>query len=301
MLNELKSALAASAILAASVLPCHAQVTDDDIALLREIMSVDTSPENAKAAHKQCLALQEKLAAKQPMDPLQRLYNEAEIEGCIAYALNNGKFTDDKGDACTHHMAFASKLDQVIREGTGKPGFQGEVMTMMSDRLKRATEIGPQLGCKGDYSIFASAVESAAQAGQQAATEPDLSLLNEIGAAFNNLKPETAKDIQKTCEALRPKLAEKSNRPAAERLYIEANIINCVVQAMDIGKYSDASGDVCSHTFSYARTMAEATTAAKTDPLYGGFAESFGEEVKLAAETAKGKGCKEDYTTILPK
>ena len=301
MLNLLKPALAACVVLAASCLPCTAQVTDDDIALLREIMSVDTSSENAKAAHAQCLALQQKLAAKQPMDPLQRLYNEAEIEGCIAYALHNGNFTDDKGDACTHHMAFASKLDQVIREGDGKPGFQGEVMTVMSERLKRATEIGPQLGCKGDYSKFAGAVESAAQAGQQTAAEPDLALLNDIAAAFGNLKPENAKDVQKTCEALRPKLAEKPNRPAAERLYIEANIINCVVQAMEIGKYSDASGDVCSHTYSYAKTMAEAAKATEGDMLYGGFESSFAEEVKIAAETAKGKGCTQDYNGLLPK
>ena len=96
-------------------------------------------------------------------------------------------------------------------------------------------------------------------------------------------------------------MPKSQTAPAAERLYIEANIINCVVQAMEIGQYSDASGDVCSHTFAYAKTMAEAAAATQGDALYGGFASSFSEEVKIAAETAKGKGCKQDYSALLMK
>jgi hypothetical protein len=257
------------------------------------------SEETAKEAYGQCQALARELAGNATFKPLQKLYFEAELESCFAYAMNNGKFSDETGDSCRHHYAFATKLADVITQGQGQPGYSGELMQMMGDRLERAGEIGPDLGCKGDYAAFAPAVALAKQAAAISAPEPDLGLLDEIGTITGGITEANAKDMQASCEAVRPKVAEKPGRPEAESAYIIAHIEGCTSLAMERGKLKDASGDACSHHYAAAQNLATAYKASLDDPLYAGFAEVFRAESEGTVDYAAQLGCTQDFKALL--
>jgi len=92
-------ALALAAVIAVSTFATQAvaQATEEDWQLLNRILeaSNSVSPETAREAHKACVAIGEEVAARTNLHPAERLYFESEVESCIAYAMNNGQFSDE--------------------------------------------------------------------------------------------------------------------------------------------------------------------------------------------------------------
>ena len=113
------------------------------------------------------------------------------------------------------------------------------------------------------------------------------------------ITPETAREAHKNCEGLAAGITEKAGRPAAEKLFLEGQAESCIAEAMASGAYSDASGDSCSHHFSYATKVAEALRLARDEPLYAQQMEPIlAEELRVAKEQGEIKGCKQDYGSL---
>jgi hypothetical protein len=280
----------------------YAQVSEEDRQFMHEIaeaLSSTNDEETTREAHARCAGLSKKLAARNDVEPLQRLYFEAMIEHCISSAMHNGRFSDETGDSCGHHFTYAAKLAEVITQGNGQSGFVGELMQEMGNQLERATEIGPQLGCKGDYDAFKPAIGIAKAAAALPEPEPDFALWQQIADTQGAITADTARDGQKACLSFAAKIAEKAGRPAAERAFLEAQIENCVSIAMDKGKFGDETGDMCAHHHRYASKLSEAVKASKDDQVTAAMlGPIIVEELKLALEQGPAMGCKQDYGAL---
>ncbi|MFN0193855.1 MAG: hypothetical protein ACKVP5_18090 [Aestuariivirga sp.] len=299
--NLLKAAIAAFTITVCAVLPARAQSTEADFRFLHEITEVINfvRPETAREAHAKCLALSKRLKGMTGVSAVQRLYFEAEIENCMSYAMNNGDFSDETGDQCSHHYAFATKLAQVIKDGRGPQGIDPYLMGEFANRLKTATSMGPATGCTSDYSILAPAIAMAEEEAKRPPPDPPFKLWEDISAAARAITPDNAREIHKACLDFSAQIAAKPDLPAAERLLYEGSVEDCVARAMATGNYSDETGNVCDHHFRFAQKYAEGAAAGKNDPR---FTEMIVPVMKGELEIAKRQGpqmgCKQDYASL---
>ena len=151
------AALAAAMSVVTLSTPAAAQSPDGAFQLLNQIFEASNSvesdePETARAAYKTCTELGRELAAVEGLEAGMRYYLEAEIEGCLSYAMYHGGFSDGTGDKCSHHFAHAEKLKDAILAAQGVKGVQREQLANLRDELQRAGEVGPQhYECAGDY------------------------------------------------------------------------------------------------------------------------------------------------------
>lgn len=280
--------------------PAWPQVTAEDWQVMNEIISAHDSinDDNAREAYDTCVAIGKKLDSRDKTGSLQKLALEAEVASCISFAMLRGKFSDQGGDHCRYRLASAEKFAQLIEDSNGKPGYQGEIMSNLADRLQQAGDLAPDMGCSDDYGRFRQAIELARAAAAQSQPEHDLALLDEISAAISQLSAENAKQTQSDCSDVLEKIGKKPGRPEAERLYLEANVANCVSMAMERGGYSDATGDACSHLHDYANRLVQAEAASQNDFLYASFGEMFRSEADAAIEHAAKLGCSQDFQSL---
>lgn len=137
--------------------PAVAQGGAADLEFLNRIFEASNAvssgePETARAAYQTCTELGKELSARTDMEAGVRYYFEAEIEGCLSYAMSHGEFSDATGDKCSHHMAYAEKLTAAILAAQNQKGVRQEQFTNLRDSLQRASEVGPQhYGCAGNY------------------------------------------------------------------------------------------------------------------------------------------------------
>lgn len=154
--------LAAAAAMLAT--PAAAQGSETGFQLLNRIFEASNAvesdePETARQAYKTCTELGKELAAQADIEAAVRSYLEAEVEGCLSYAMYHGDFSDQTGDKCSHHMAHAEKLTEAILAAQNQKGVQQEQLTNLRDSLQRASEVGPQhYGCTGDYAKLLQAL-----------------------------------------------------------------------------------------------------------------------------------------------
>lgn len=276
-----------------------AQVTEEAWRFMQEIVEASNSisQETAREGYDTCKALDKKLAEMAGIDPIQKLYFEAEISHCIFYAMNNGNFSDAMGDQCSYHLQSAAKLAEVIRQAAAKPGYRGEMMGEVGNRLENSLTMGPSMGCKGDYEAFRADITEAKRLAALPPPPDPMTFLDEVLAIQSELKPETARDVQAKCGGLSAKIIEGT--PPAQRLYFEALIENCSAMAKAAGSYSDGTGDVCDNHFRYASKLAEGLAASRTDvsaqmmlvPMMEG-------ELEMAKLQGPEMGCKQDYNAL---
>ena len=106
----------------------HAQSPGGHDLLLEIVEAINSvSEKTAHEAHAKCLAISKKLADRKDVVDIQRLYFEGMISSCISYAMNNGQYSDETGDQCSHQFDYASKLNQVVKLGEGKPEFAAQL------------------------------------------------------------------------------------------------------------------------------------------------------------------------------
>ncbi len=233
---------------------------------------------------------------------MQRLHLEGEIDFCISYAMHRGQFTDATGDDCSHHYSFATKFAQVITQGRGQPGFTPELMQALGDRLMSATAMGPATGCTSDYRVFGQAIAIAKEEAAKPPPESPYKLWDDISGAARSVTAGNAREIHKHCLSLSAQITAKPALPAAERLFYEGLVEDCIARAMVTGNYSDETGDGCSHHFRLAQKYAEGATAAKAEPgLPPMFAEIMKAELDIAKRQGPGMGCKQDYGSLQAK
>ena len=245
-----------------------------------------------------CVALGRELEAIAGVEDLGRLYLEAEIERCKFYAKDEGKFSDDSGDACTHHYAFASKFSQIIKGGVGKPHFAGSLMQTLGERLQQATENGPKAGCKQDYGAFSEAIGIAVANSDPPPPPAYRALLGAIGNVKYELTPENAKTIQRKCFSFVSDIATTVLTPM-ERHYAEALVQDCAARAKSTGQYSDELGDVCAHHFNFAVKLAEGIAAGRAEPPHPDRLQDIMQgELETAKRQGPGMGCKQDYSSL---
>ena len=132
---------------------CGAQ--DSDFALFSQINDAinNVSQETARESHAECLEIGKKVAARGGMSPLMRLYFESQVESCIAYAMNNGDYTDESGDQCSHQYAHASKLAQLI-EQAGSHEVYASQLPEYRGMLESAVRLGEGMKCTQDFGAF---------------------------------------------------------------------------------------------------------------------------------------------------
>lgn len=293
-----KSMLVAAALAWLSA-DAMAQIREEDWRFLQEILEASNavSPETARQGYDKCKDLGAKLSGMSGVDPIQRLYFEAEISHCIFYAMNNGGFSDETGDQCTYHLQSTSKFAEVVMQASGKPGYQGEMIGEIGHRIENAVSMGPSFGCKNDYEVFRPAIAEAQRIAALPPPPDPMSFVEEIFAAQSELQPETARDVQKKCEALGDKIVEGIS--PAQRLFFEAEIENCVAMAKSVGSYSDDTGNACDSHFRFASKLAEGLAASQNDvsaqmvlvPIMQG-------ELEVAKRQGPELGCKQDYGAL---
>ena len=155
--HPFKTAALTACLAAAAAGSAAAQSGDAGFQLLNQIFEASNSvesdePETAREAYKTCSDLGKELAAVESLEAGVRYYLEAEVEGCLSYAMYHGEFSDETGDKCSHHFAHAEKLAAAILAAQNKKGLQQEQLTNLRESLQRAGEVGPQhYGCAGDY------------------------------------------------------------------------------------------------------------------------------------------------------
>ena len=120
--------------------------------LLLEIVAAinSVSEATAREAHARCLGISKKLADRKDIADIQRLYFEGMISSCVSYAMNNGQYSDDTGDQCSHQFAYAAKLNQVVKMGKDKPEFAAQLPNI-KDTLDGAIRSGQSVNCKQDF------------------------------------------------------------------------------------------------------------------------------------------------------
>jgi hypothetical protein len=296
-----KSAPALLGLALAIAPPANAQSTEADRQFLNEIFQTATSADEntARGVHGKCVAYLDRVAKMTNVSPVQRLHFEAEIDFCIYYAMHRGNFSDAAGDQCSYHYSYATKLARVIREGRGEPGFTADLMMVLGERLQRETSMGPAAGCTSDYSVFEPAIAVAKEEAAKPPPESPYKLWDDISAAAMSVTAENAREIHKTCLALSAKIGEKPGLSAAERLFYEGLIEDCLARASVVGNFSDENGDACAHHFRFAQKYAEGAAAAKDDPRYEErIAPVMRGELEIAKRQGPGMGCKQDYTSL---
>ncbi len=127
------------------------QSSDGHDVLLEIVETINSvSVETAREAHAKCLGISKKLADRKDIAEIRRFYYEAMISKCISYAMNNGQYSDSTGDQCSHEFDYATKLNQVVKMGEGKPEFAG-AMPGFKSNLDAAIISAQSVDCPQDF------------------------------------------------------------------------------------------------------------------------------------------------------
>ena len=281
--------------------PSVAQESPESQAFMMEMIAItnDMSEETARDAAKKCLGMGEKLKGMTGLIDAQRLYFESEVERCLFYAKNNGNFSDELGDQCTHHIAYTNKLVKVIEASLKVPGTEGEYMANFAQQLESAMRMGKDLQCKADYDSFAGMAEAATAAGQKQPKEPDFAFMDEIVNTASSITQETAKADLKKCNALTAKLADKKELFPFETHFYPALIEGCLATAMEKGAPADSGGDACAHLYRRSELTVKALAEGKRAPgPFDPFLDMLREDLKGTVTQAQGLGCKQDFASL---
>jgi hypothetical protein len=300
-LADKATALVLAFMIAASTFATEAvaQATEEDWQLLVRLVeaSNSVSAETAREAHKECVAIGKEIAARKDMDPTQRLYFESEVESCIAYAMNNGQFSDETGDECSHHFRFAQLLRDSIQSAQNKPGLVQEQFDVMRDRLQRASELGPDMGCKGDYEGLIASLPATDAIAAGGAFQPNEELLRRFANVTNDATGDAAGLA--SCRQLDDEVYQNSNLHTVEHTYFEALFQDCLARAMIRGAAADEVGDACVHHHLFATHLATTLMIDKEAPFFDEhYRLAVGYELETAMRQGPEMGCTQDYAAL---
>lgn len=292
----------AALAIAASAFATHVTAQEMGIGwqLLNRIVEASNSisTDTAREGYDLCVEIGRELDAIEEMDLVERLYLESEVESCIAYAMNNGQFSDENGDSCDHHFLFATRLTESILAAQGKPGVQPEQFEETRNRLQRAIELGPDMGCTGDYAGLIGTLP-AQDAIAVAAGIPNEGIERRFATLKGGITRETADETIVACRALGDEVQQNLALNAVEITYFEAVTEDCIAGAMVHGGKPNDVGDACAHHHLYAMHL---SVTLMVDREMKFLAESALNRINYAFETALRQGpemgCTEDYSGL---
>ncbi len=285
------------------VSPAAAQGSDEDWQLLNRIFdaSNSVSPTTAREAQAKCVAIGREIDARPDMIEMQRLTLQAEVESCIAYAMNNGQYSDETGDQCSHHMAFARLLTASIQAAQGVEGVSKEQFEEARYRLQGAVQRGPQMGCSGDYAaLLASLPAEDAIASNERPGLPDQELMGKFEQLKYGIIADGPEQWLTLCRTLRAEVDQRGpSFHEVERLYFVAQAEDCVARTMALSGFIDETGTACTHHHAFAQNLSQALRADKDTPFFeDGFRQFMENELITAMRQGPGMGCTEDYAGL---
>jgi hypothetical protein len=295
-------ALLAAASVTAS--PAAAQATQEDWQLLKQIIEAPnnvSTPEAARETQTLCVELGKQLTTRPDIEPAQRFYFEAEVEGCIAYAMNNGRYSDETGDVCSHHFAFASLLTESIRAMQNLPGVEQQQFSDMRDRLESASRTGEQFRCTSDYvGLLASLPQTDAIASTQDAGVPNEELMGRLSNMKYAITADRSDEWLAQCRQLEAEVTERSAEfHEVERIYFTALVEDCVAATLVLGRISDEVGDGCVHHHLFASRLHQSLLLDREAPFYNDdFRQYVQGELTVAMRQGPGMGCTQDYESL---
>jgi len=280
-----------------------AQGTEEDWQILNRIFEASNSvrPETAREAQAQCAAIGKEIAARTDMLEVQRLALQAEVESCISYAMNNGQYEDETGDQCSHHLAFARLLTDAILEALKMEGIFPEQFADARDRLQRASEVGPQMGCNGDYASLLASLPTAEEiAAAQNMGRPNSELQGRFEELKYSISAEGSEQWLPQCRALGEEVERRGpSLHEVERWYFSALVEDCVARTMAMSGFSDETGDACAHHHLFAQNLSLALVLNKETPFFEDtFRQFMTAELETAMQQGPGMGCTEDYAGL---
>lgn len=131
----------------------RAQVDNDTyMALLYEVSEIvnGVSEKTARDSHQACVNYVGKIDGMAQLDNLQRSYLRAQGAGCIAYAMNNGQFSDATGDQCSWQYDYAELLVETLAITKTRSELADVQETIRND-LDQAIRTAGMISCKQDF------------------------------------------------------------------------------------------------------------------------------------------------------
>ena len=290
--------------LAACVLasPAAAQGNEEDWQLLNRIFeaSNSVSPETAREAQATCMAIGKEIEARTDMLQVQRLTLMAEVESCISYAMNNGGYSDETGDQCSHHMEFARLQTEAIKAAQGMEGVSPEQFQEARYRLERASELGPQMGCSGDYAALLASLPTEDELAAARSGIPDDDLMGKFEALKYGITAEGPEEWLAQCNVLSAEVEQRGPTfHEVERWYFVAQVEDCIARTMVLSGYSDDTGNACTHHHLFAQNLSLALLLNKDMPYFDdGFRQFVAAELATAMRQGPEMGCTEDYAGL---
>ncbi len=299
--DHFRAVLLMLALLLLGGTPASAQDTEATRDFMNKVIEVSNgiNKETARDSAAKCKALAGEIGSIPSLNNTQRTYFEAEIESCLAYAMNNGGFDDEVGDDCKHYYLYTTKLAAAMDGWLKIEGTEGEFMANLVDRLDSAMHMGPSLGCKNDdYTAFQPTLDAARISAAKQPKAIDADFMGEIMNATSAITPESAKSDLAKCNAFTGRLSGKDLFPI-EKIYFPALIEQCLSTAIEKGAPPDGKGDACAHLYLHAQGVADSLKASKADfNPYQAFGDLFREFLKSAIAHASELKCTQDFASI---
>jgi hypothetical protein len=114
------------------------------------------SENTARGSYDTCLDVSKQLAQTTEDNSFWRLYSEAMISKCVAFAMGSGGFTDKTGDACSHAYIHTLKVAEIAARIAENPEFMDnsfldDVESFLNGEFEEAIRIGSNLNCTQDF------------------------------------------------------------------------------------------------------------------------------------------------------
>jgi len=185
-----------------------------------------------------------------------------------------------------------------ILAALNQPGVVEEQFVVMRDRLQRASEIGPDLGCDGNYEgLIASLPETDAIA--VAAGIPNEEIQRRFASVKGEITAEEADDAVAACRALGTEVLQSVRLDAVEYTYFDAMTEDCIASAMVHGAKPDEVGDACVHHHLYAMNLSMTLMMDKEVRfLDENFQKYVSHELETAMRQGPEMGCTQDYAVL---
>jgi DNA-binding FrmR family transcriptional regulator len=149
--------------------------------------------------------------------------------------------------------------------------------------------------CAGLAAVFGILLP---QSAPHAQSEADWQLMVEITQTISSIDEETAREAHAKCLDISQRIAAREDIEKAQRLYFEAMISHCISNAMNNGKYSDASGDQCSHRFDAATRLNQVIKMTEDKAEFAEFLPEFKHQLRNGLYFAEAMGCTQDFKAL---
>jgi hypothetical protein len=139
------------------------------------------------------------------------------------------------------------------------------------------------------------------QTAARAQSEGGYDLFVVVIEAINSVTVENAREAHAKCLGASKEAADRKDLDDFQRLYLEAKISKCISYAMNKGRYSDATGDACSHMFGYATKMNQTVKLLEGQGEFAGLMPELKSNLREAIISGQSENCEQDFEALRMK